>query len=581
MRSRAVLWCTAVLIVAGGSGCTGDVKDPKEPLGTPTLDGSVWNSDAAFVDVMKDSDGDGVSDFLERANGDVDTDGDGVADYLDSDDDGDGVPTATEKNLDTDVDGAPDYLDTDDDGDGTLTKDEIAAAGGASVDTDGDGVPDYRDDDRLVDAQDAGVEKECAQSTAKADLRKRPVDIVFVIDNSSSMDGEILAVQNSINADFAKLIGMSGIDYRVIMLGDFGFYDYASPLPMGTTDACSVCISGELNPGQTCPATEADAVYSVAPKTSARFFHYDPDGNKHAKDTSVGSKNSLCRALQWFKKPDGFGLAPNGWSQWLRKDAAKVFVEITDDQADCSVDLNGDGTADFRVKDTEADPMNPSDATGMYQAKLFDTALRMLSSEQFTAAEGGRNYVFHSIISMPFKPGMMDVPYEPNEAAAATANCSTGANPGRAYDGLSRLTGGLRYPVCAADQGVGMSDTSGFTAIFKRIAQGVVEGTKVACDFAIPKAPDGKTLDRNTVEVVYSQPSQPSADPISFRQVQDVESCAGQSGSFYFRNDTIALCSDTCKRVQADDNAKVDVRFGCSLPPRKEPPPLPLPPVPE
>jgi hypothetical protein len=234
---------------------------------------------------------------------------------------------------------------------------------------------------------------------------------------------------------------------------------------------------------------------------------------------------------------------------------------------------------DFKVTDTQPDPMNPSDTSGMYQAKQFDDVLLKLSPDQFMAGEGGRNYIWHSIISMPFKPGMMDAPYEPSEAAAATANCASGANPGRAYDGLSRLTGGLRYPVCAADQAAGMNNTAGFTAIFKRIAQGVVEGTKVACDFAIPKAPDGKTLDRSTVEVVYSQPDH---EPISFRQVQDIESCKGQSGSFYFKGETIALCSDTCARVQADDSAKVDVRFGCSLPPRKEPPPPPaMPPVPE
>jgi hypothetical protein len=576
MGSRSLLWCTAVLILALGVGCGGKDKDPKGPEETPTLDGSVWNTDASFVDVMQDSDGDGVSDFLERSSGDVDTDGDGVPNHLDDDDDGDGIATSLERNLDTDVDGIPDYLDEDDDGDGKLTKVELAAVGGASVDTDGDGTPDYLDDERLVDVEDAGIEKECAQTNAKADLRKRPVDIVFVIDNSSSMDSEILAVQNSINADFAKLIGMSGIDYRVIVLGDFGFYDYANPLPMNTTDACSVCISGELNPEQTCPGTEGDAVYGGAPKTAARFFHYDPDGNKHAKDTSVGSKNSLCRALEWFKKPDGFGLAPNGWSQWLRKDATKVFVEITDDQANCTVNVNG---STFAIDDSQADPANASDKSGMYQAKQFDQALRTLSSEQFMAGEGGRNYVFHSIIAMPFKLGMMDVPYEPNEPFAATAKCSSGANEGRAYDGLSRLTGGLRYPVCAADTAAGMGSTAGFTAIFKRIAQGVVEGTKVACDFSVPAAPAGKTIDRNTVEVVYSQPG---ADPISFRRVQDIESCGGQSGSFFFRGETIVLCSDTCKRVQADDSAKVDVRFGCSLPPRKEPPPLPpAPPVPE
>lgn len=571
MGSRSVWWWTAVLIVAVGTGCKGN--DSKEPEGTPTLDGSVWNADGSFIDVMQDSDGDGVSDFLERANGDVDTDGDGTPDYLDTDDDGDGLPTSAEMNLDSDLDGIADYVDSDDDGDGKLTKDELAAAGGASADSDGDGIPDYRDDDRVVVVEDAGVEKECAQTNATASLRKRPVDIVFVIDNSSSMDGEIRAVQNSINADFAKIIGASGIDYRVIMLGDFGFYDYGSD-----PDACSVCVSGDLNPMQTCPGTENDAVYGLAPKTSARFFHYDPDGATHQKNNSVGSLNSLCRTLQWFKKPDGFGLAPNGWGQWLRKDASKVFVEITDDRANCSVDLTGDGNADFTVNDTQADPMNASDKSGTYQAKQFDQALRGLSAEQFGTSATTRNYVFHSIISMPFKSGMMDTPYESTEAAAATANCSSGANPGVAYDGLARLTGGLRYPVCAADA-AGTNNTSGFTAIFKRIAQGVVEGTKVACDFAVPAAPMGKTLDRKTVEVVYSKTG---ADPISFRQVQDVESCGGQSGSFYFKGDTIQLCSDTCTRVQSDNTAKVDVRFGCALPPRMEPPPLPpQPPVPE
>jgi hypothetical protein len=559
--------------VAAGVGCGGN--DSKKPEDTPTLDGSVWNTDSSFIDVMQDSDGDGVSDFLERVNGDTDSDGDGTPDYLDSDDDGDGQPTSAEKNLDTDRDGIPDYLDTDDDGDGKLSKDEIAAAGGASVDSDKDGTPDYLDDDRLLDV-DAGVEKECAQTNATATLRKRPVDIVFIIDNSSSMDGEIRAVQNSINADFAKIIGESGIDYRVIMLGDFGFYDY-TVAGSGDVDACSVCISGALNPMQTCPETENDAVYNVAPKTSERYFHYDPDGMEHSKNNSVGSRNSLCRALQWFKKPDGFGLAPNGWSQWLRKDASKIFVEITDDRSNCSVDLDGDGKNDLTIDDSVADPMNTNDKSGSYQAKQFDQALRTLSAEQFMSGTT-RNYIFHSIISMPFKMGMMDAPYEPTEPAAATTNCTGGANPGKAYDGLSRLTGGLRYPVCAADQAAGSNNPAGFTAIFKRIAQGVVEGTKVACDFAVPQPPMGKTLDRNTVEVVYSKTG---ADPISFRQVQDVESCAGQSGSFYFKGDTIQLCSDTCTRVQSDNTAKVDVRFGCALPPRQEPPPLPDPPAPE
>ena len=519
------------------------------------FDGAVDNSD---VDVRTDTDGDGVSDLVERAVGDRDSDGDGIPDYQDPDDDGDGIPTKDEGMLDSDNDGASNYIDADDDGDGVSTKDELAAAGGSTTkDKDGDGVPDYLDNDALVE-QDAGTVKECAQTSAAADLRKKPVDIVFVIDNSSSMSAEAKAVGDSINADFAKVIGASGIDYRVIMLADFGHYN--SP----TTDAHSICVSGELNPGQTCPTSNMDAVYGKAPVNSARYFHYDADGAPHDKNKSVGSLNSMCRALEWYNKADGFGLAPNGWSKWLRKDASKVFVEITDDHAKCNLTL---GSTNFSVDDSMGDPADT--------AKKFDSALRGLSSEMF-GSETARNYVFHSIVSMPYKAGAMhDTPYEPTEPVAG-ANCSSGENPGRGYEAMSRMTGGLRYPICAADDAT--SGVAGFTAVFKKIAQGVVEGTKVACDFAVPAAPDGKTLDRDTVEVVYSQSGK---DPISFRKVQDVESCGGQAGSFYFRNDTILLCSDTCTRVQSDSTAKVDVRFGCKLPPRKEPPPLPPPPVPQ
>jgi hypothetical protein len=385
---------------------------------------------------------------------------------------------------------------------------------------------------------------------------------VFVIDNSSSMASEIQAVQKSVNDAFAKIIGMSGIDYRVIMLADFGYFNGG---------ARSVCISGELNPDQACPLNAGDAVYAQAPKQSERFFHYDADGATHSKDSSVGSLNSLCRALEWFKKPDGFNIAPEGWGKWLRKDANKVFVEITDDRAKCSVDLDGNGSVDFVVDDTKEDPMVMGDVPGEWQAKTFDNALRTLSSEQFGDGTT-RNYVFHSIIALPYKMSMPDVPYEPSEAITGMM-CSSGEHPGRAYEALSRLTGGLRFPICAADMAAMAGNVPGFDAVFGTIAQGVVEGSKVACDFVVPEAPAGQTLNRDTVEVVYSPTT---GDAISFRKVADVESCAAQDGSFYFNGDKIQLCADTCGRVQADSKAKVDVRFGCTLPPRVPPPPPPI-----
>ncbi|MDH5674874.1 MAG: OmpA family protein, partial [Myxococcales bacterium] len=113
-----------------------------------------------------DDDGDGLPTATERPEGsDLDSDGDGLPDHLDADDDGDGLPTATERpegsDLDSDGDGLPDHLDTDDDGDGVLTIDERPR--GADVDADGDGIPDH------LDAKDPPPEPREAPSGSSID----------------------------------------------------------------------------------------------------------------------------------------------------------------------------------------------------------------------------------------------------------------------------------------------------------------------------------------------------------------------------------------------------------------------------
>ena len=117
------------------------------------LDGLVdrIESDLGLDPRAFDSDADTFMDAAELPDPSLpqDSDGDGQIDALDTDDDGDGIPSVQERVADGTGDGAPDVdldgdgldngLDDDSDGDGLLDADE------GTGDTDGDGIPDYMD----------------------------------------------------------------------------------------------------------------------------------------------------------------------------------------------------------------------------------------------------------------------------------------------------------------------------------------------------------------------------------------------------------------------------------------------------
>lgn len=69
----------------------------------------------------------------------------------------------------------------------------------------------------------------CATSSREASESLAPVDIIWVVDSSGSMNDEEAAVQNALN-DFSGFIDASGIDYRVILIGDAGSMSVPPPL---------------------------------------------------------------------------------------------------------------------------------------------------------------------------------------------------------------------------------------------------------------------------------------------------------------------------------------------------------------
>ncbi len=409
----------------------------------------------------------------------------------DADTDGDGICDSEE------VENGTDPNNSDSDGDGLSDGDEDALGTDPNdPDSDDDGVSDG--DEITLGTDPNEPDEACAQDSAEAVSISKPVDIIFVIDNSGSMGQEILGVQNNINTNFATTIGNSGIDYRIIMVSTHG--DYNGPE--------SICIESPLS-GHSCNPIPAQ------PTLTDTFKHYS---------TEIGSHNSLGKLLNSYDNADGFGLAPTGWSEWLRPDSFKVILEFTDDSA--------------------------TDLT----ATEFDDALLALDPAAFgTAAE--RNYVFHSIVGLQAKdagdPTIAHLPSDPIE----NVKCTNGAvNPGVEYQALSVLTGGLRFPLCEPDH---------YDVIFQEVAQGVVESVGVPCTFAPPTAPEGETIDLNRVVVTYTPGG--VGDANSLDRVADEASCADDSW-YVSEEGEISLCPTTCSVVEADEAAAVEILTGCEGP---------------
>lgn len=403
--------------------------------------------------------------------------------------DGDGLLDADERARGTDP------LDPDSDDDGLSDGDEVRrGTDPLDPDTDGDGLSDG--DEIELGTDPLTPDEGCAEVTSERTLARLPVDVILMIDNSGSMDDEIMAVVRNISVNFTDILDATGIDYRIILLSYHGDIREDPPGPADFP----ICIEEPLS------GTDCDPVPAM-PAITERFKHYH---------VAIDSEDSLIQALDTYARPDPFGFAPDGWRGWLRDDAQRVFLEITDDTSDLSAD-------DFEV------------------------ALYALDPPAFGHA-GDRNFVFHSIIGIREKAMPLE-PYGPDEPVVGR-DCDSAAEPGVPYEELSIRSGGLRFPVC---------EFEGYDVVFRTIADGVIEGSEIQCSFESPEAPEGATLDFSRVVVLY-EPGGGGA-PETLTRVDGPGACV--DGGFYVEGETITLCDATCARVQMDEDGVLDVHVAC------------------
>jgi len=460
-NTRAALLCA--LLSFGVAQSCGDTTTPTNN-GASTTPGATNNNTTT-----------GGTTGSNNTTGCVDSDGDGCCDDVEL---ADGT--------------SPDLADTD--GDGLDDCDEKARGTNPNdPDTDGGGITDGSEVlvgtnplDREDDTTSCGFDQQTAS------LEEKPVDIIFVIDNSGSMRAEIKSVERNINENFASIIRQSGLDYRVIMITRHG-----------DSDDERVCIAAPLSGTDCSPVPRA-------PANTKSFKRYN---------WFISSSNSLLVIRDTFDEPEEG--APNGWGEWLRDGAFKVFIEITDDAPrELSAQQFEEILLNFRSPNT-GDPV--------------------------FGEPGRRNYQWHSIVGVVEKPRATDA-YTSDEPIQ-NEKCDTAVDPADVYQRLSILTGGIRYPVCEFDN---------YDTVFRTVAQGIIEQSRIRCSFDLPATPEGSDVDPDTSIIEFRD----SGAPIQrLPRVPNTAACNGDG--FAITQGRVQLCEQTCARVTPSTEGTLSFLSGC------------------
>ncbi len=364
--------------------------------------------------------------------------------------------------------------------------------------------PEQLGSDAGKDAGDASFQT-CASAAVEAKREALPVDIIWVVDNSSSMAPAVAEVQAGLNT-FASLIGSKGLDYKVVMLSLRG----DAPVTVGGKTRHPVCIPPPLG-GADCGNT-------------ALFFHAAMD---------VQSTQPLEQILGSLDQTQGYtqGTARGSepWAQELRPKASKSIVLVTDDNSR------------FPAVSFENFPGGDSPYTGGL----------VLPVGLLHPTRGGAwlGYSFSAL-------------YGWGSTADPSIRCTypDGSKPttsGSEYTTLVQKTGGARAQIC--------DGSSAWMPFFNAVATAVVATSRVACELSIPTA-DAGTVDPDLVNVRVTDGAK---TPLTVPRVKDESACAGSDGWYYdvpAMPTKVLLCPKSCEGAQSKGGTKVpkvEVLFGC------------------
>jgi hypothetical protein len=107
-----------------------------------------------------------------------------------------------------------------------------------------------------------------------------------------------------------------------------------------------------------------------------------------------------------------------------------------------------------------------------------------------------------------------------------------------------------------------------FQPIFDAVAEQVIQGSALACEFSIPPPPDGEEFDPNQVNVEFEDDAGATL-PIGY--VETMADCGGVADGWYYDDPaaptSIILCPQTCEKIQGFTMAQISILFGCATMP--------------
>jgi hypothetical protein len=345
----------------------------------------------------------------------------------------------------------------------------------------------------------------CATATETAVIESLPVDIIWMVDNSTSMQPAIDQVTQGLNA-FAQLIGQKNLDYKVIMLS---LRSKTNPVTINGGQRYAVCIPPPLAGDTNCG-------------NSATFFQSSID---------IRSTQPLEQFLGTLGQTAGYqqGEEKGGepWKQELRPNATRTIVVVSDDDSRLlpnDFEHFAGGKTPFNSLTLPPGILDPS-WTGLFE-----------------------DYIFSGLYGWGSDT-------DPNVKCTYSGGTSPPSS-GPHYTQLVQQTNGARAKIC--------DGAAAWTPFFDAVAQAVQKGAKLKCELALP-TPSSGTLDPGKVNVRVVTPS--GATTLS--KVACASACDAGGGWYYDDDATptkVFLCPASCDSAQAatTEGVEIQVLFGCT-----------------